>query len=177
LRSFERHLKSAFSAKWLDKNHKKQKFRQIGPARDHRAKNTAYNARMGSDLSTSLSATEKMALLNCRRLPARVDVAQAAVLLNFGEHDIRFLLSAGLLHALGKPAPNAPKYFSTIDILALAENREWLDKATKAISTHWREKNSRLKSDSGRAAILRNGRSRPAPARKAPAIYAAQEGR
>ena len=115
---------------------------------------------MGSDLSTSLSATEKMALLNCRRLPARLDVAQVAVLLNFGEHDVRYLLNAGLLHALGKPAPNAPKYFSAFDILALAENREWLDKATKAISAHWREKNSRFRSNSGRAAIVKNGGSR-----------------
>jgi len=118
---------------------------------------------MASDPSTSLTATEKMALLNCRRLPARVDVAQAAVLLNFGEHDIRLLLSAGLLHALGKPAPNAPKYFSTLDILALGENRDWLDKATKAISSHWREKNSRMKCVSERAAILR-GHSVRSPA-------------
>ena len=118
---------------------------------------------MASDPSASLTVAEKMALLNCRRLPARVDVAQAAVLLNFGEHDIRFLLSAGLLHALGKPAPNAPKYFSARDILALAENRDWLDKATKAISSHWREKNSRMKCVSERAAILR-GHSVRSPA-------------
>jgi hypothetical protein len=132
---------------------------------------------MASDPSASLTVAEKMALLNCRRLPARVDVAQAAVLLNFGEHDIRFLLSAGLLHALGKPAPNAPKYFSTRDILALAENRDWLDKATKAISSHWREKNSRMKRNGEQAANQkRNGSSRRAPTRTAPLIYAAQEG-
>ena len=112
---------------------------------------------MASDPSASLTVAERMALLNCRRLPARVDVAQAAVLLNFGEHDIRFLLSAGLLHALGKPAPNAPKYFSARDILALAENRDWLDKATKAISNHWREKNSRQKGDGERVVTQKNG--------------------
>ncbi len=83
---------------------------------------------------------EKLALLNCRRLPARLDVAQTAALLNFGEHDIRHLNGIGLLAALGKPAPNAPKYFAAAEIIALSQNREWLEKATKAISAHWRKK-------------------------------------
>ena len=100
-------------------------------------------SKASTQLSSSLTGAEKLALLNCRRLPARLDVAQTAALLNFGEHDIRFLSSAGLLVALGKPAPNAPKYFAAAEVVALAENREWLEKATKAISGRWREKNAR----------------------------------
>ena len=56
---------------------KKRKFQQIDPAPDHRSKKIPYNERMSSDLSNSLTATEQKALSNCRRLPARFDVAQA----------------------------------------------------------------------------------------------------
>lgn len=104
-------------------------------------------AKPKSPLSYSLTAIERLALLNCRRLPARLDVAQAAALLNFGEHDIRFLAGSGLLPPLGKPAANAPKFFAASEIASLAENREWLEKATKAISGHWREKNARSRSN------------------------------
>ncbi len=102
-----------------------------------------------NQFTTSLSAAEKNALLDSRRLPARLDVGQAAVLLNFGEHDIRTLCSAGLLPPLGKPAPNAPKYFAAVEVVAMAENREWLDKATKFISVRWRVKNARCKNGEG----------------------------
>jgi hypothetical protein len=104
-------------------------------------------AKPKSPLSYSLTAAERLALLNCRRLPARLDVAQAAALLNFGEHDIRFLAGNGLLPPLGKPAANAPKFFAAAEVAALAENRDWLEKATKAISGHWREKNARSRGD------------------------------
>lgn len=120
---------------------------------------------MSKALTSSLTAAEKLALLNCRRLPARLDVAQAAALLNFGEHDVRFLLSAGLLQALGKPAANAPKYFAAGDITALAENRDWLEKATKAISSHWREKNARTTVDRQERAQSGNGDSHALRAR------------
>ena len=88
-----------------------------------------------------MSGADKLALLNCRRLPARLDVTQTAALLNFPEHDIRFLSNSGLLEPLGKPAPNAPKYFASREIAALAENRDWLEKACRAVSNHWRMKN------------------------------------
>jgi predicted glycoside hydrolase/deacetylase ChbG (UPF0249 family) len=76
LRWFERHLKSGFQAEWLDKHQKSRKFQQIDPAPDHRSKKISYNERMSSDLSNSLTATGKMALSNCRRLPARFDAAK-----------------------------------------------------------------------------------------------------
>jgi hypothetical protein len=40
-------------------------------------------------------------------------------------------------------AADAPKYFATVEVAAFYENREWLDKATKAIASHWRKKNAR----------------------------------
>jgi len=76
LRLFERHLKPGFQAEWLDKHHKNRRFQQIDPAPDHRSKKIPYNERMSSDLSNSLTAIGKMALSNCRRLPARFDAAK-----------------------------------------------------------------------------------------------------
>ena len=87
-------------------------------------------------------------LLICRRLPGRVDVTDAAALLGFKEHDIAVLIAAKLLKPLGKPVPNAPKYFSAKRIVELAEDEDWLDRATKRMSEHWRARNegSRVKS-------------------------------
>lgn len=76
------------------------------------------------------------------RLPARLDVNQAAEILGFLPHEIPVLLKAGLLKPLGKPAPNGHKFFSTMEISSLSENREWLDKATRTVARHWKDRNS-----------------------------------
>jgi hypothetical protein len=56
----------------------------------------------------------------------------------------RFILaSAGKLRALGKPKPNAVKYFSSIELIALLADPDWLDDATKTIGQYWRLKNAR----------------------------------
>jgi len=84
-----------------------------------------------------------LALLNCLRLPERLNTTQTAVLLGFHDHDITSVVNAQLLVPLRKPAPNAPKYFAAVEITAFAENKEWLDRATKALTSHWRKKNGR----------------------------------
>jgi hypothetical protein len=81
-----------------------------------------------------------MATWAARRLPARLDVAAAAKLLGFAEHDIPVLVAAGKLTPLGDPAPNAPKWFAAVEVVQLATDRDWLHKATKDISKHWRSK-------------------------------------
>jgi hypothetical protein len=101
------------------------------------------------------TAQEKFALLNCRRLPGRINTSEAALLLGFQEHDIAPLIVARILKPLGQPAPNAPKYFATIEILARAEDRSWLSEATKVIAKHWLRKNRArraMTSTSGRSA-------------------------
>lgn len=75
---------------------------------------------------------EAFALLNCHRLPARLNTSEVAVLLGFQEHDVAPLVAARLLTPLGKPAPNAPKYFAAVEVLACSENRDWLSSATRA---------------------------------------------
>jgi hypothetical protein len=87
------------------------------------------------------SLQDAFALLNCHRLPARLNTSEVAVLLGFQEHDIAPLVAAKLLTPLGKPAPNAPKYFAAIEVLACTENRDWLSHATRAIAKHWSTKN------------------------------------
>jgi hypothetical protein len=90
---------------------------------------------------------ESIALLNCRRLPGRLNAAEAAVLLGFQEHDIPVLIAGKCLSPLGKPAPNSPKYFASVDISTLAEDREWLDRATRLLTKFWFSKNSRKTGD------------------------------
>jgi len=90
-----------------------------------------------------VTAQEKFALLNCRRLPGRLNTSEAALLLGFQEHDIAFLIAAKLLVPLGKPALNAPKYFAAVEIAERASDAEWLSCATKELSKHWLRKNQR----------------------------------
>jgi hypothetical protein len=92
---------------------------------------------------SAVPAQEKFALLNCRRLPGRINTAETALLLGFQEHDIAALTAAKLLVPLGKPAPNAPKYFAALKIVEKANDSEWLAKATKALAKHWQLKNQR----------------------------------
>lgn len=83
-------------------------------------------------------------------MPARLDVKQTAAILGFQEHDIPVLASLGQLEPLGKPMPNARKYFARVQIMEVADNPTWLSKATKLISQHWVEKNaSRTKGSAG----------------------------
>lgn len=92
------------------------------------------------------TAEQRLAVLNCRRLPGRVNTTEAALLLGVQEHDIAPLVAARLLLPLGKPAKNAPKYFASIDIRTRVEDRDWLSEATKAIAKHWLRKNRRTAS-------------------------------
>jgi hypothetical protein len=86
---------------------------------------------------------EAMSLLNCHRLPGRLNTSEVAVLLGFQEHDVPVLIAAKLLTPLGKPAPNAPKYFAAVDILSATQDRDWLSQATRLLSRYWSEKNTR----------------------------------
>ena len=80
-------------------------------------------------------------------IPARLDTKQVATILGFQEHDIPVLVNLGQLEPLGKPMPNARKYFARVQIMDVADDQTWLSKATKLISQLWTKKNaSRAKS-------------------------------
>ena len=77
------------------------------------------------------------------RLPGRLNADQAAAVLGFAPHDIPLLVRAKLLSPLGKPAPNAIKFFAAVVVERLAEDDTWLGKATNAIYNYWLGQNSR----------------------------------
>ncbi len=79
-------------------------------------------------------------------LPARLNVSQAARLLGFADHEIQVLMGARKLIPLGDPAPNAPKWFAAVEIIRLGQDLDWLSKATKEVSKHWRQKRERRES-------------------------------
>jgi hypothetical protein len=88
---------------------------------------------------------QELATWAARNLPARLDVMATAKLLGFAEHDVQILMAAGKLSPLGDPAPNAPKWFAAVDVIRLAADRDWLNKATREVSKYWRHKRERRK--------------------------------
>ena len=54
-----------------------------------------------------------------------------AKLLNCTTDDVAILVSAGKLRPLGRPNPNAVKFFSAVELIALLADREWLDEIPK----------------------------------------------
>ena len=87
-----------------------------------------------------------MATWAARNLPARLDVTETAKLLGFAVHDMQILMAVGKLKPLGDPAPNAPKWFSAVEIIRLAGDQDWLNKATKELSKFWHAKRLRRQS-------------------------------
>jgi hypothetical protein len=86
---------------------------------------------------------DPLVLLNLRRLPARVNVRGASALLNFEPVAIMMLVALGFLKPLGNPHGSKHKYFSSITLLGLSEDKKWLDDATSALMKHWARKNAR----------------------------------
>jgi hypothetical protein len=54
-------------------------------------------------------------------------------LLNCTTEDVALLVTAGKLRPLGRPNPNAVKFFSAVELMNLLADREWLDEAAKTI--------------------------------------------
>ena len=76
-------------------------------------------------------------------IPARLLAEQVAKLLNCSTDDVAILVRAGKLRALGKPGPNAVKFFNAVELMDLLADPDWLDDATKTIIQFWRRKNAR----------------------------------
>ena len=82
-------------------------------------------------------------LLRTQRLPGRLTVPQVAAILGFQPHDIPVLVNKKLLRLLGRPEPNATKYFASAEIEKLGQDSAWLGKATQTMYEHWRGRNQR----------------------------------
>jgi hypothetical protein len=86
---------------------------------------------------------ELKAFLNLATLPARFNKEQAAGYLGFEPDHLTLLMQKGLLKPLGRPALNSGKFFARVELEKLKNDKEWLSKATLAISLHWQIKNAR----------------------------------
>ena len=63
--------------------------------------------------------------------------------LNCSTEDVAILVGAGKMRAMGKPRLNAVKFFSSIELIALLSDRDWLDEVTKTFGQYWQRKNAR----------------------------------
>lgn len=80
-----------------------------------------------------------------KEMPARMDARLTADVLGFQEHDIPVLVNSGQLEPLGKPMPNARKYFARVHVAEVASDPKWLSKSTAIIYQHWKNKNANRK--------------------------------
>lgn len=87
-------------------------------------------------------------LLNCRRLPARLPADLVAAFLNIHPDNISLLVRKGMLVPLGKPRPNAPKFFAAVDVEERMANRDWMHRATLLTEARVRTKNDRQRKNS-----------------------------
>lgn len=89
-----------------------------------------------------MTADEK-SFLCLRTLPARLTPEQTAWYLGCNTDSVTVLIAAGLLKPLGRPKPNASKFFSLAELEALRADTKWLARATEAIQNWHRNKNDR----------------------------------
>jgi hypothetical protein len=105
---------------------------------------------MGESMSSASSVEQsnhsfRYTILNCTRLPGRLNAEETASLLGFQPHDIPVLVESGVLHPLGKPSQSTPKWFSSAEIESLRQDTKFLAKATRAVALRWKGKNARKK--------------------------------
>lgn len=81
-------------------------------------------------------------ILGLLRLPGRVPVEIAAILVGFKPDDMPILATHKILRPLNAYGTNTVKMYATVDVLALAGNREQLAKATRVVYEEHKAKNS-----------------------------------
>ena len=84
-------------------------------------------------------------VLQVLRLPARLTVEEAGVLLGFHPDSIRYLVEAGLLKGLGA-TQGVQLVFATLYIRRLGNDEKWLAGATNAVRKHHQDRNAAQKS-------------------------------
>ena len=87
--------------------------------------------------------------MNLKTHPERLTAEEAAWLPGFSAHEIRILVSKGLLKPLGHPAPNGPKHFLTAMLDDLKRDEKWHHKAADALQEYWRHRNGRKQDQPG----------------------------
>jgi hypothetical protein len=73
--------------------------------------------------------------------PACVDADAAARFLGWPAYFMPLLARAGHLKPLGKPAPNARKWYAMVELERVSRDPAWLDKAIRTVDRLVREAN------------------------------------
>ena len=97
-------------------------------------------------MNRSLSM-ERQATSNGRSRPAYVGMEEAAAIFGWPNYYLSFLVRAGHLKPLGKPAQNARKWFATVEIDRACTDPDWLDKAIRIVEKQIQEMNRKQKHD------------------------------
>ena len=84
---------------------------------------------------------ERQGTSNGRPRPACVGMEEAAGIFGWPHYYLPFLVRAGHLKPLGKPAQNARKWFATVEIERMSGNPDWLDKAIRIVEKQIQEMN------------------------------------
>jgi len=84
---------------------------------------------------------ERQPASTSRYRPACVGSEEAVALFGWPNYYLPFLMRAGHLKPLGKPAQNARKWFATVEIERLSCDTEWLDKAIRIVEKQIQEMN------------------------------------
>ena len=85
-------------------------------------------------------------LFNCRRLPARLTIEQVALLLGFQVYEILILVRQGRIKSVNHQSRNSRKYFHGQYILKLAEDFDFIERASKSVAKSVRENNRKAES-------------------------------
>jgi hypothetical protein len=80
-------------------------------------------------------------LLNCRRLPARLTLDQAALLLGIHPDGMDYLVEIGLIEPLGGFPRGVQRLFAAVYIEHLGKDVKWLAKATAKIRQFNQQRN------------------------------------
>jgi len=80
-------------------------------------------------------------LFQCRRLPARITIDQVAMLLGFQVYEILILVRQGKIKCVNYQSRNSRKYFHGQYVLKLAEDGDFVEKASKLVAKAVRENN------------------------------------
>ena len=80
-----------------------------------------------------------------RARPACVGMEEAAAMFGWPNYYMPFLVRAGHLKPLGKPAQNARKWFAVVEIERLGCDPEWLYKAIRIVEKQIRDMNEKQK--------------------------------
>ena len=87
----------------------------------------------------------KRQTLHGRPRTACVGMEEASAIFGWPDHYLPFLVSAGHLKPLGKPAQNSRKWFATEEIERLCSDPDWLDKAIRIVEKQVQEMNRKQK--------------------------------